>query len=79
LAREVKDPVVAAELQLVLDEVHALHREPASILLLALEVVVIGERIPADGLVATVEERLQQMGADEAGGARDDVAHGAEW
>ena len=78
LAGEVEHPVDAREAELVRGDVDALHRETARVLLLQRRVVVVGERIPADRVVPPLEERAQELRADEPGGAGDDVAHRAE-
>ena len=59
------------------DEVDSLNREPGRVLLLERGVVVVGERVVARGLVTPLEERPEEVRADEPGGAGDDVAHGA--
>ena len=71
-----EDAVYAGEVERVLDEVDLLDRETLRVLLLQRRVVVVRERVPADGIVAAVEERAEQVRADEAGRAGDDVAHG---
>ena len=67
--------VDAREVELVRGEVDPLHREPARVLLLQRRVVVVGERIPADRVVAPLEQRAEELRADEPGRAGDDVAH----
>ena len=68
------DPV---ELEWIVGEVDALDRQAARVLLLQRRVVVVRERVPADGVVAALEERAEELRPDEPGGAGDDVAHGA--
>ena len=67
--------VHTVQLERVLGEVDALHREPARVLLLERRVVVVRERVPADRVVTALEERAEKLRADEPGGAGDDVAH----
>ena len=71
-----EDAVDASEVERILDEVDALDREPRRVLLLERRVVVVREQVPADRVVAAVEERSEEMRADEAGRTGDDVAHG---
>src|SRR3990172_3298382 len=69
LSGEVEDAVNAVEPERVDADVDPLDREAARVLLLQLRVVVVGEGIPARGVVPPVEERPQELRAHEAGGA----------
>ena len=71
-----EDAVDALEVERAVDEVETLDRQPAGVLLLQRRVVVVRERVPARRVVAPLEERAEQVRADEPGGAGDDVAHG---
>ncbi len=57
LTREVEDAVHPFEVERVLDEVDALDGQSASVLLLQRDVVVVGERVPADGVVPALQKR----------------------
>ncbi len=70
-----EDPVGALEIERILDEVDALDGQSARVLLLQRRVVVVGERVPADCVVPSLEKRSQELRADEPGGTGDDVAH----
>ena len=76
LAGEMEHPVEAREVEGIHGEVDALHVEPARVLLLQRGVVVVGEAVEPDHLVACGEQRLAEVGADEPGRSGDDVAHG---
>ena len=76
LPREMEDAVDAREIERILDEVDLLDRQPLRVFLLQRRVVVVGERIPADRVVAAIEERAEEVRADEPGCTGDDVAHG---
>src|SRR5439155_20143842 len=75
LARQVEDPVGAREVELVLGEVDARHVKARRVLLLERDVVVVGEAVERDDIVAALEQRLREVRADEARGAGDDVSH----
>jgi hypothetical protein len=57
----VEDPVDTGEIESVLDEVDALHRQAFGVLLLQRGVVVVREHIPADGVMAAVEQRAEEV------------------
>ena len=70
-----EDAVHAVQVERLLGEVEPEHVDAGRVPLLLGRVVVVGEAVHPDHLVAGREERLGQVGADEAGRARDDVAH----
>jgi hypothetical protein len=76
LAREMEDPVVAGEVELVLGEVDPQHvAEAGGVLLLDARVVVVREAVEGSDLVAAGDQLLGQMGADEARRSCDHVSH----
>ncbi len=70
-----EDAVDAVEIERLLGEIEAAHVEAARVLLLLGRVVVVGEAVDADDVVARLEQRLREVRADEAGGSGDDVSH----
>ena len=77
LSGQVEDAVGAGEIEVFLCEVEARHVEPGRVLLLQRRVVVVGEAIDCEHLVARREQLLGQLRADEAGCPGDDVLHSA--
>ena len=82
LRREVEDAVEAREVELASARSTVRRSQPAAssrvgVLLLEREVVVVGEAVDPDDVVAGGGERLGEVRADEPGGAGDGVAHGA--
>ena len=63
LAGEVKHAVDAREVEGILGKVDAAHVEPARVLLLQGRVVVVGEAVEADDVVAGCEQRLARAGS----------------
>ena len=75
LPREVEDAVEPGEVDRVAREVEPADLLPARVLLLQRDVVVVGEAVEADDVVALRAQRLGEVGADEAGRAGDEVSH----
>src|SRR5581483_7071485 len=75
LARQMEDAVDAVEVERVGGEVEAQDVEAGGVPLLLCRVVVVGEAVDSDDLVAGVRELVRQMRADEPGGAGDEVPH----
>jgi hypothetical protein len=75
LRRQVEHAVDTVEIEVALREIDAPHVELPRVLLLLSWVVVIGEAVDADDVVARRGERLGEIRADESGGACDDVPH----
>ncbi len=71
-----EDAVEAVEVELVLCDVETRDGEVARVLLLQRRVVVVGEGVPADGVVPALDERAQELRPDEPGRAGDEVPHG---
>ena len=67
--------VDAVEVERLLGKVEAAHVEPLRIRLFLGRVVVVGEAVDADDLVARRLERACELRPDEAPGTRDDVSH----
>ena len=70
-----EDGVEAGEVELVLGEILPPQLEPAGVLLLEGRVVVVGEAVDPDHLVAGGLQRLREVRADEPGRAGDQVPH----
>ena len=70
-----EDAVDAREVEIVGGKVRPQNVQAAGVLLLQRPVVVVGEAVDADDVVARVDERIREVRADEAGDACDDVAH----
>ena len=77
LPGQVEDAVEAVDFDRVAREVTPDDRLPARVLLLQGDVVVVREAVEADDVVPLGAEGLGQVGADEAGGAGDEIAHQA--
>ena len=60
LRREMEDPVDAGEIERLLGQIDAAHVEPARVLLFLGGVVVVGEAVDADDVVALLEQRAAQ-------------------
>ena len=72
-----EDPVDPVEIEVRVREVEPDHVQRARVLLLQGGVVVVGEAVDADHLVAARRERLREVRPDEAAGSRDEVSHSA--
>jgi hypothetical protein len=70
----VEDSVDPVEREVVLREVEPLDLEATRVLLLQRRVVVVGEAVDRDDVVAARQERFDELRADEPGSAGDDVA-----
>jgi hypothetical protein len=75
LRREVEHAVHAGQIERLLGQIAAQHVEPAGVLLFFGRVVVVGEAVDADDVVAILEQRVRKLRADEPGGSGDDVSH----
>ncbi len=75
LRREMEDPVDAIEREWLGGEIEAAHVEPARVLFLFRQVVVVREAVDADDVVPLLEQCVRKVRADEAGGSGDDVSH----
>jgi len=75
LRREVEDPVHAGQIERLLGQIAAQHVEPACVLLFFNRVVVVGETVDSDDVVALFDQRVGKLRADEPGGSGDDVSH----
>ena len=70
-----EDAVEAGEIELVARQVEPPHVQRRGVLLLERRVVVVGEAVDADHVVAARHERFGEQRADEARGACDYVSH----
>ena len=70
-----EDAVDVVELEIGVSEVEPANVEPVGVRLLLGNVVVVGEGVDADDLVAARLERSREGRADEAGRAGDDLSH----
>src|SRR5258708_15477984 len=70
-----EDAVKAREVELVLGQVEATDVAATRVFLLQRRVVVVGEAVDADDVVAACDERLDEMRPDEPGRAGDGIAH----
>ncbi len=75
LPGEVEDAVDAAKVDRIAGEVDAPDVQPAHVLLLQRDVVVVGEAVEADDIVSPVAQGVREVRADEPGGAGDEVQH----
>ena len=70
-----EDAVEAGEVDRVARQVEPEDLLAADVLLLQRDVVVVGEAVEPDDLVALGAQGLREMRADEAGGAGDEIPH----
>src|SRR5207302_8790730 len=75
LPGEVKDTVEPGEVEPAVREVDPPELERPRVLLLQGGVVVVGEAVDADDVVALAEQRLGEVRADETRRAGDDISH----
>ena len=61
LRSEVEDAVDPGELERVLDQIDSLDRNPVGVLLLQRRVVVVRERVPADSVMAALEQSAEEV------------------
>ena len=70
-----EDAVDTGKVETFLCEIEACDVEAGRVLFLQGRVVVVGEAVDADDVVAHRLQGVREMGADEPGGSCDDVSH----
>ena len=75
LGRQMEDSVDAGEIERFLGQVAMQHVEPPSVLLFFGGVVVVGEAVHSDDVVAGLVQRMRKLRPDEPGGSGDDLSH----